>query len=596
MPVNKLYPPIIADTIPAFYTRDGEGTIIIPFGMNQTVSKNDIKGFALKIKTMSSGDTLSIIKYVMDSAEIERSILNSKIEFTIRDTSYSGEEEEIEINNYFEFYKAQANEDINKFFEEFTTSESNVSTSYIGTYFKFQLAYLYKETEEEQDYSIGYYSNAAAGKLTSYPENLEITSVNAILPNENNDYRIETYFTGETEIKTFYKQINDPIEKIYSSHLEFFDKDSEDLIYMTEEKMHNSSYDTLINEAEESFNLDYDFVSDNEYFYTCRWVVTTINGMVVESMPIQIIFKENTEECETISGINVENNMENGYNEIKIQWKNKTLEDRHNYKIFRKDSNNGWRNIYSFCASGDLVDTVYKDFSIEQGNNYYYAIQEFDLKDNFKPITKKIQTNNSVYADFDHVFLTDGERQLKIKYNPKISTFRSNKQEKKIDTIGGKFPFIFTNNQIDYKEFPIEGLISFLSDEENLFLYDNNIGNKLKRDSTISLIHCEESEFSSAINKYTTKKEREFKLEVLKWLNNGKEKLFRSSQEGNYIIRILNVTLNSNDTLGRYLHSFQGTAYEVSECNYQNLIKIGIINPELDMVTYNKKFIEIGGN
>jgi hypothetical protein len=39
-----------------------------------------------------------------------------------------------------------------------------------------------------------------------------------------------------------------------------------------------------------------------------------------------------------------------------------------------------------------------------------------------------------------------------------------------METIGSKYPFIFRNAQVSYKEFPISGLISYLSDEEHLFL------------------------------------------------------------------------------------------------------------------------------
>ena len=41
--------------------------------------------------------------------------------------------------------------------------------------------------------------------------------------------------------------------------------------------------------------------------------------------------------------------------------------------------------------------------------------------------------------------------------------------------------------------------------------------------------------------------ERQFKLEVLDWLTNGEPKLFKSPNEGNYIVRLLNVSLTPND-------------------------------------------------
>jgi len=50
--------------------------------------------------------------------------------------------------------------------------------------------------------------------------------------------------------------------------------------------------------------------------------------------------------------------------------------------------------------------------------------------------------------------------------------------------------------------------------------------------------------------------EREFKMNVLEWLNNGKPKLFKSPYEGNFIVRLLNNSLTPIKELGRMLHNF----------------------------------------
>mgnify|MGYP004521930587 FL=1 len=69
--------------------------------------------------------------------------------------------------------------------------------------------------------------------------------------------------------------------------------------------------------------------------------------------------------------------------------------------------------------------------------------------------------------------------------------------------------------------------------------------------------------------------ERNFKLAVMEWLENGKPKLFRSPGEGNYIVRLLNNSLSPNDTLGRMLHTFSCTAYEIADYTYENLLEYG---------------------
>ena len=66
-------------------------------------------------------------------------------------------------------------------------------------------------------------------------------------------------------------------------------------------------------------------------------------------------------------------------------------------------------------------------------------------------------------------------------------------------------------------------------------------------------------------------------MAALEWLSDGKPKLFRSAAEGNYIVRLMNVSLSPVDALGRMLHSFQCTAYEIADCTFANLEKYGFI-------------------
>ena len=54
---TKLYPPYIEGTIPAF-----SGTVItVPFSMNKAVSKNQVAGFSLKIKTVQSNTFITTL-------------------------------------------------------------------------------------------------------------------------------------------------------------------------------------------------------------------------------------------------------------------------------------------------------------------------------------------------------------------------------------------------------------------------------------------------------------------------------------------------------------------------------------------------------
>ena len=74
------------------------------------------------------------------------------------------------------------------------------------------------------------------------------------------------------------------------------------------------------------------------------------------------------------------------------------------------------------------------------------------------------------------------------------------------------------------------------------------------------------------------KAERLFKMKLLDWLGNGEIKLFKSPSEGNYLVRLMNISLSPEDKLNRMLHTFACTAYEAKEFNFENLEKLGFIN------------------
>jgi hypothetical protein len=94
--------------------------------------------------------------------------------------------------------------------------------------------------------------------------------------------------------------------------------------------------------------------------------------------------------------------------------------------------------------------------------------------------------------------------------------------------------------------------------------------------------------------------ERYFKLAVLDWLTDGKPKLFRSPTEGNYIVRLLNVNLTPKTELGRMIHEFSCTAYEIADFNYESLRDLGLLTitaeEELETQTFSTNFNAISKN
>ena len=61
-------------------------------------------------------------------------------------------------------------------------------------------------------------------------------------------------------------------------------------------------------------------------------------------------------------------------------------------------------------------------------------------------------------------------------------------------------------------------------------------------------------------------------------MTDGKPKLFRSPNEGNYIVRLLNVSLSPTDSVGRMLHTFSCTAYEIAEFGHDGLVNYNLLS------------------
>jgi hypothetical protein len=62
----------------------------------------------------------------------------------------------------------------------------------------------------------------------------------------------------------------------------------------------------------------------------------------------------------------------------------------------------------------------------------------------------------------------------------------------------------------------------------------------------------------------------------MNFLINDNVKLYRSTTEGNILVKLTDVSFNPKVELGRYLYSFSATAVECGECNIDNYAKYNI--------------------
>lgn len=510
---EKLSPPLLEGTIPAFYSDNGAvAKLTVPFSMNRAVSPVQVKGIAIKIKTAQSSS------YIYEN--------------TVYDQFYYN----LENSPWVEFII----NDLSKF--------------RVGQFYKVQIAYIREDGTEKGE--IGYYSTAAITKYTSKP-NLYIYDV------EQGPINSHLY-----EYRGVYSQSKDTTERVYSYRFDVYDPN--DNLYLTSgDLIHNHDNDVELNESYDTYVFSQDL--EVGAIYKIQYTITTINKMTI-STPRYRIMQKPSIDPEIKASLDVKLNYDNGYISINLIGEKidnmetpvtgaflltRACEDT-KYQV--------WDEVSRFKLAGQIPSRhLWKDFTVEQGKHYQYSLQQY----NDDGLYSNRMLSEIIYSDFEDAFLFDGKRQLKIKYNPKVSSVKKDLLETKTDTIGGKHPFIFRNGRVYYTEFPISGLISYQMDEENLFLSEEDY---LLSEKTTNLV----SENIAS--------ERIFKIKVLEWLTNGKTKVFRSPGEGNYIVRLMNSSLAPNDTLGRMLHTFSSTAYEVADFTYKNLNEMNFIsinNPEV---------------
>lgn len=533
------YPPIIDGSLGSFYKDPTTSTasITVPFTMNRAVSKSEVKNFKLKIKNINS-DTLVLGKDIS----------------TILD---NWDEKKSTIR--FDFTKEQTN----KF--------------KVPNYYKVQIAYV-----DEKGISSPF-SDVGIIKYTNKP-------TVSIQVENNNSYGLTGIY-----------QTEDASEKLYSSYFVVEESGKKrKKFFQSEEVIHNAFNDVDNNKVIEKLNLITKPLKQGKSYFA-RFYIKTINNIELSSNEIQIYAKENLP-INSYFQLIADLNFDNGYIDISLAGSKLSKK----YKLARassKDNFNTWTEILDFEFSNtQLPISLWQDFTVEQGVSYKYAM--FMYNDNGFYSEKIL--SKTVNVDFEDMFLYDGKKQLKIRFNPKVSSFKSTILENKQDTIGGKYPFIFRNGYVNYKEFPISGTISYLGDEIGIFLDKNKY---LKNEEVMDLldsssnINGDLSDFYNSTNqtRENVYNERQFKMEVLNWLTNGKPKVFRSPVEGNYLVKLMNVSLTPlSDGIGRMIHNFSATAYEIDDYNEKNLLNYKFINnsfklPDQNLIYRTFRLIENQG-
>ena len=199
-------------------------------------------------------------------------------------------------------------------------------------------------------------------------------------------------------------------------------------------------------------------------------------------------------------------------------------------------------------AENKVLLSEFTDYSCDIYTRYSYRINNTIILDTTSEIN---------YEDIILYENCTGGAQL-IRFNPNLSSVKRNQAESVTQTLGGKYPVIRRNGDMDYYTFTLGGLISTLALKEQ---YEN----EEKR----------------------TLEERKFRKQFIDALCDGHVKLFKAGPEGMMLVRITNVTLNPESKLGRDIYSFSATVTEVADATIDNLRKFNIYSPINSYFTVN---------
>lgn len=405
----------------------------------------------------------------------------------------------------------------------------------VGQFYKIQLAY------KDKDGDLGYYSSVGISKFSFYPE-VSIEGLNKTEPSTHRYNYIGSYS------QKYNDRIMDTTEKVYK--YKFIIESEGSIIKDTGWLLHNSDLD----ENEYSSIDIFEYLNELPAASTIQYLVQTSSGIEAQSAKYPIVPSElgqNSITCKT------ELDFDNGYiNITAIGNSNKELYVVRNIK----NSNDKYK------IGKITINSSFKDCTIEQGIEYEYSIYELQNDGTYTCSEK-----SSIISDYEDIFLFDGEKQLKIRFNPNVNSLSETIMESKVDTIGGKYPVFLRNGDTRYFVFSFGGLITYNMDEQGLF--DEGFA-KLDywRESTDTKQEININSTTSQ-NAYNYKREREFREKVLNWLNNGQPKLYRSATEGIKIVRLTGNNLTPNQQVSRMIWSFNSNAIEVDNHDYEALVK-----------------------
>ena len=557
---SNLYPPIVPDSSPAF----------------------------IRTKSCKIYFSLSMYNSAADIKNVQISLVNQRTNASALKTSIypSG----IKIANLY--YDPDVRGDYN-YYVQINPSDLTEGVFGLNQFYKVQLRFTSKSASDPPSNgpaalakwlydNMQYFSEWSKVCLIKGIEQPHI-SIRGFDDTENNQETVLTNPMVEVigEL-TYAKNNTEEKEYLKSYNIKLYQANNMDNILMQSEEIYTNPY----NPNEFNYQLSYDLLDGIDYVMALTY---TTNNLYTETINYKFtiiqygVDKLNADITATVD-------EENGRIKIDIISKDITEMFIGNLTIRRTSSKSNfhkWEDVKTITyINGTSLNYSWYDTTIQSGVWYKYCAQKRNAHGDRGVI---IQIDNPVMCLLDDIFLTRDDCQLKIKFNPTLSEFKYNVTESQQVTIGAKYPYIKRNGSNYFRTFPIGGLISSFIDTTDWYdphFYDGEFHydeNEIQAFTSKADIYGESQELYDDYN--NTKEiteyndyiyEREFRKKVYDFLYKHNVKLFRSTTEGNILIKLMNIDFQPIEALGRRLYSFTATAVEVDDATIANYNKYGI--------------------
>jgi len=238
-----------------------------------------------------------------------------------------------------------------------------------------------------------------------------------------------------------------------------------------------------------------------------------------------------------------------------------------------------WQEV-TRITNGSIQEAYLYDYFVENGNYYRYALQ---------PITADGR-KGAVTAFFDAVSTFDGfwmlgekDMQFSFIYDGKINTINHTQSRNVVETITGKYPFMVTSADLDYRTFQFTGKLTYEQDVHRL-LTSNTYSEAISPDPTIPVNFVEIKYGDEAKLNCKNDLERDnsmvvqriWRNKILEWLKDGKPKILKSEAEGNILVAISNVQVTPIVTLYGLVAEFSCTMTEIGNIRESTLKKYSL--------------------